>query len=111
MKHLFRSVDVPRPKSPERSNGSGSPAAPRVRSACGERRRSSRAARDDSNRGDAQDATPVRRGLHVKMRARRRQVQPDVRQPCYISEKRSRKTEKATASPIAALSQGTCAPG
>jgi hypothetical protein len=38
----------------------------RARSARGERRRATREARDDSNRGDAQDATPVHHRLHVK---------------------------------------------
>ena len=47
-------------------NGSGSPAAPRARSARGERRRATRQVRDEPSRDDAQDATPVHHGLPGK---------------------------------------------
>jgi hypothetical protein len=60
-------VDVTRPSpGKRRHNGSGSPAAPRVRSARGERRRASNSARDEPSRRVAPHATPVHRGLHLK---------------------------------------------
>jgi hypothetical protein len=62
-------------------NVSGSPAALRVRSARGERRRATREATDEPSPGVAPDATPVHHGLHLKKRARRRQVQPGVIRP------------------------------
>ena len=49
-----------------RSNGSGSPAAPRAHSARGERRRATRDVRDEMSRGVATHATPVHHGLNEK---------------------------------------------